>query len=104
MEALRGSEAARQSSMRRLNEQTSIARLGSDDGNIAILCECGRDACTAEITLSSGAYRNIRRQGGWLVIADGHERLETHRVVLRKDCFTIVEANLGSNLPAPGER
>ena len=91
MEALRSPEAARQSLVRRLNEHASIARLGRDDGDIAILCECGRDTCTAELTLGSGAYRNIRRQGSWFVIADGHERPDTNRVVLRKDSFTIVE-------------
>ena len=91
MEALR-SEVARQSLVRRLNEGTSIALLGHDDGDIAILCECGRDDCTAELTLSSTAYRNIRRQGTWFVIAKGHDRLETDRVVQRNDSFTLVEA------------
>lgn len=92
MEALRDTEIARQSSVRRLNEGTSIALLGNDDGDIAILCECGRDDCTSELTLSSTAYRNIRRQGSWFVIADGHERLETDRVVQRNHSFTLVEA------------
>ena len=92
MEALRGIEVARQSLVRRLNEGTSVALLGRDDGDIAILCECGRDDCTAELTLSSTVYRNIRRQGSWFVIADGHERLETDRVVHRVDSFTLVEA------------
>ena len=92
MEALRGAEVARQLLARRLNVGTSIALLGRDDGDIAILCECGRDDCTAELTLTSTAYRNIRRQGSWFVIADGHHRLVTDRVIQRNDSFTIVEA------------
>jgi hypothetical protein len=76
-----------------MNVGTAIALLGRDNGDVAILCECGREDCITKVTLSSTVYRNIRRQGAWFVIVDGHERIETDKVVQRNDAFTLVEVN-----------
>ena len=93
MEAPPRPETARQTLIRRMNVGTAITLLGRDTEDAAILCECGRDDCTTEVTLSSMIYRRIRRHGNWFVIVDGHERIETDKVVQRNDAFTIVEVN-----------
>jgi hypothetical protein len=87
----------RQSFVRRLNQSASVASLGRDSQDIAILCECGRDDCETEVMLSGRAYRNIRRQGSWSVIVDGHELPEIDRVVQRRKAFTIVEMRLAEH-------
>lgn len=85
-------ELERQRRARWENEQRASSLLGTEAASVNVACECGHDDCAAELTVSRTAYRNLRRQAGWFLVQDGHERPDTHRVVRMDDTFVIVEA------------
>jgi hypothetical protein len=75
---------------RELNEQLSVALLGAETEVMTVLCECGSDDCSAEMTLQREAYRRIRLKGTLFVVRNGHED-EAARVISRTDAFAIVD-------------
>lgn len=85
-------ELERQRRARWENEQRASSLLGTEAASVNVACECGHDDCAAELTVSRTAYRSLRRQAGWFLVQDGHERPDTHRVVRMDDTFVIVEA------------
>ena len=82
---------------RRSNEQTSAALIGLRAEVVDLLCECGRRDCNVTLKVGYTAYRNIRLQGEWFVVANGHSG-DDETVVHRDPEFLIVTA---SSVSAP---
>lgn len=77
---------------RQVNEQISSLtdELGSDDGRITVICECGDAGCTERIELRRSEYERVRGHSLLYVIASGHDLPEAERVVERRDGWEIV--------------
>ena len=87
-EPLRPDLLARQE-RRAANEQVALALIGGGTDVMTVLCECGHQACDAEMTLQRTAYRKIRLKGSLFVVRSGHEH--SARIVARNGPFAIVE-------------
>ena len=83
--------AERQRRTRRANEQRAYTLLGTKEASLSVSCECGREACSVELTVSRTAYRNVRRQPEWFLVQDGHQHPDVQRVVHLHDDFLIIE-------------
>lgn len=55
------------------------------------VCECGNNACTDGITLTSEEYDAVRRHATRFAIVRGHEFEFGERVVAENDGFAVVE-------------
>jgi hypothetical protein len=49
---------------------------------VAVRCQCGRDACTSTVTLTSTDARDMLRIVGWRVIARDHYNRQQGRTLL----------------------
>jgi hypothetical protein len=77
---------------RQVNEQIKNLddELGSDDGEITVICECGDAECTERIGLPLDIYERVRSDSLLYVIAPGHEFPEIESVVERSSGYEVV--------------
>jgi hypothetical protein len=67
--------------------QTSV---GTGNGGIAVLCECGDRDCSEQITLTLADYEAVRADPVAFVIKTGHEAPEAEHLVERHTNYSIV--------------
>ena len=93
MEERRRRIAENESRFRELNErlETVQASLGTENGGIEVLCECGDRDCTDRITLSLADYERVRDDPTAFLVKPGHQNAAGPEHVLEQHPdFTIV--------------
>jgi hypothetical protein len=82
---------------RQVNEQIRDVNrdLGTDEGMLTVICECGHSDCTERLEVSVSAYERIRSDSTLYVIAPGHEIPAVERVVEQADGFEVVRKDEG---------
>jgi hypothetical protein len=77
---------------REVNEQIRglNRELGSDEGTMSVICECGDAECAERIELRVSAYERVRSDSLLYVIAKGHEFSDVESVVERADGYDVV--------------
>ena len=80
---------------RKANENlcAAAAELGFDGTRVPFLCECAEETCTTIVVLELDAYRRVRGNPRWFLVAPGHEgeAEAAASTVERADGFVIVE-------------
>ena len=64
---------------------------GPADGLLEVICECGRDPCSAVITLTASEYHSVHSQNDRFVVVPGHQTEEIERVVDDREAYLVVE-------------
>jgi hypothetical protein len=110
MAATAARRAENEAAFRALNERLEdrvLARNGSSDTEMLIVCECSREDCTERISLSVGEYELVRSRSRLFIVVSGHADPQIERVVLRHESHEIVEkageAGLVADLTATRE-
>jgi hypothetical protein len=82
---------------REVNEriQEVQASIGGGD-RTDFLCECGREDCTAAISLTLVEYEEVRSDPTHFVVVPGHEVIDLERVVRQTEHFSIIEKFSGA--------
>jgi predicted ThiF/HesA family dinucleotide-utilizing enzyme len=81
--------AMNEATFRKVNEGMEA---GQDPwGLLTFVCECGRLGCNKLIQLTRAEYEAIRANPRRFAILDGHEILETEKIVERHDRYVVVE-------------
>ena len=82
---------------RQVNEQIRDVNreLGTDEGTLTVICECGHADCTERLELSVSTYERVRSDSRLYVIAPGHEIPAFERVVEQAGGFDIVRKDEG---------
>ena len=55
-----------------------------------VICECSDPECMKVLQLERGEYQRIR-EGGYFVVANGHETPDIEQVVGRRDGYLVVD-------------
>lgn len=81
----------------RINDlQTHLeARELAVDEELILICECAEAACTERITVSAGAYEQVRADGTRFLVAPGHVAPDVEHVVDEGREYDVVEKNPG---------
>ena len=74
---------------RKVNEVMEVRQ--DPSGLLTFLCECGRLDCSTLIELTLVEYEDVRESARRFAIVDGHEILETEKIVERHDRYVVVE-------------
>ena len=61
-----------------------------------LVCECGRETCIDQITMSAKDYEAVRADPAQFVIVPGHEFTDVEEVVAEGNGFSIVRKHEGS--------
>jgi len=61
------------------------------ESEIEFLCECGREGCTAMLSLTIGDYDRIHAERERFVVLPGHENPEIEEVVQRTSSYFVVD-------------
>ena len=64
---------------------------GAIDGALEVVCECGRDPCSAVITLTVSEYHSAHSQKDRFVVVPGHQSEEIERVVEDREAYLVVD-------------
>jgi hypothetical protein len=82
---------------RQVNEQIREVNreLGTEEGTLTVICECGHADCTERLELSTSAYERVRGDSRLYAIARGHEIPSVERVVEQADGFDVVQKDEG---------
>jgi hypothetical protein len=93
--------ARNESTFRTLNEKIAGA-LGSVDleQKYAFVCECSTSGCFEPVTLTLGAYEEVRATGTHFILVRGHEELSVESVIATSDGYVIVEKHGAAGLSA----
>ena len=84
--------AENESRFREVNERLETAQtsLGSGNGGIDVLCECGDRDCTEQVTLALAHYEAVRADPVAFVVKPGHEAPEAEHLVERHGDYNVV--------------
>jgi hypothetical protein len=84
--------AENETRFREVNERLESAQtsVGTGNGGVDVLCECGDRDCTEQITLALADYEAVRADPVAFVIKPGHEQPEAEHLVERHGDFNIV--------------
>jgi hypothetical protein len=74
----------------RLNDGFSAAKT-----TMRIVCECGVQSCTVQITIEPSAYHQVRQDSMLFVTRPGHDFPETETVVEKSDGYWVVRKHSG---------
>lgn len=69
---------------------------------IAVICECIRASCTANVEMTVPAYDEVRRFPTRFVVKEGHEIGDGERVVDTADGYVVIELTGSGGLYAVG--
>jgi hypothetical protein len=64
---------------------------GAADGVLEVICECGRDPCSAVITLTVSEFHSAHSQKNRFVVVPGHQTEEIERVIDDRGAHLVVE-------------
>jgi hypothetical protein len=62
----------------------------SENGGIDFLCECGREDCVEQISLTAKEYERVREDPVQFIVKPGHAIAEVEEVVEENDRFLLV--------------
>jgi hypothetical protein len=62
---------------------------------IQIICECGNQSCTEQLTVPVTEYERIRSDSELFFVRNGHERPEMEHVVERHGDYNVVRKEPG---------
>ena len=65
--------------------------LGSDDGTLDIICECGAVTCTERISVPIAEYERVRSDSTHFLLQVGHEDPTVERMIENHETYIIVE-------------
>ena len=84
--------AENETRFREVNERLESAqtRVGTGNGGIEVLCECGDRDCTEQVALALTDYETVRADPVAFVVKPGHEAPEVEHLVERKGHYNIV--------------
>jgi hypothetical protein len=84
--------AENETRFREINErlETVQASLGTENGGIEILCECGDRDCAERITVSLTDYEHVREDPTAFLVKPGHQQPGPERTLEQNPDFTIV--------------
>jgi hypothetical protein len=77
--------------LRAVNREIERAAEEVGDGELEVLCECGRDRCQGTIALTATEYDRVHVERDRFVVLPGHETLEIENVVERTDAYLVVD-------------
>jgi hypothetical protein len=87
--------AVNQALRREVNERISStnAEFGvTEPEAIAVFCECVRERCAAQVSMTLAAYELVRRFPTRFVVKAGHEVADDAHVVSEADGYVVIEA------------
>ena len=76
---------------RAVNREIERAAQEVSDGDLEVLCECGRDGCRGVIPLTVAEYDRVHGETDRFVVLPGHETLEIENIVERTDRYVVVD-------------
>ena len=76
--------------------------LGSNDGTLDIICECGALTCTERISVPIAEYERVRSDPTHFLLQVGHEDPTVERMIENHETFIIVEKE-GTDVEAVAE-
>jgi hypothetical protein len=84
--------AENETRFREVNErlESAQASVGTGNGGIDVLCECGDRDCTEQVTLALADYEAVRADPVAFVVKPGHEAPEAEHLVERHGHYNIV--------------
>jgi hypothetical protein len=84
--------AENETRFREVNERLESAqtKVGTGNGGIEVLCECGDRDCTEQVALALADYETVRADPVAFVVKPGHEAPEAEHLVERKGHYNIV--------------
>jgi hypothetical protein len=84
--------AENETRVREVNERLESAQtsVGTGNGGIAVLCECGDLDCTEQITLAPADYEAVRADSVAFLVKPGHEAPEAEHLVERHGHYNVV--------------
>jgi hypothetical protein len=92
-EAQRKRAAKNQSLFREVNER--IEDLAPNACFTPFICECAKEACDDQVSLTIEEYEHVRAGGNQFLVLPGHEVAEVEEVVEANERFVVV-AKLGA--------
>jgi hypothetical protein len=84
--------AENETRFREVNERLESvqASVGTGNGGIDVLCECGERDCTEQVTLALADYEAVRADPVAFVVKPGHEAPEVEHIVEQHGDYNIV--------------
>ena len=64
---------------------------GAADGVLEVICECGRDPCSAVITVTVSEYHRVHSQKDRFVVVPGHQIEKIERIVDDRETYLVVD-------------
>jgi hypothetical protein len=61
------------------------------EGQLSVICECGRDGCSATVDLTVAEFEDAHAQLDRFVVAPGHEDEQLEHVVKRSERYLVVD-------------
>jgi hypothetical protein len=85
--------ARNQSMFRAVNERLRDVNdaLSTISETFVIACECADTGCVETIELEPADYRDVRSNGRWFLVRQGHVYPDVERVIKETDAYTVVE-------------
>jgi hypothetical protein len=62
---------------------------------LVLVCECGHGTCAEKISMSPGAYEELRADPTHFAIVPGHEIADVEEVVAQRDGYDVVRKARG---------
>ena len=87
-------ELVRRRLFREVNERIRDVnlRFGTVSPEYQVLCECGRPACVERVYTPAGVYEELRLSAGVFLVAPGHVRAGSERVLAETAEYVVVAA------------
>jgi hypothetical protein len=81
-----------EAAFREANEAlTSLSGTIGEQKRVGLVCECGRDDCIDEITMTPEAYEQLRSDPTLFAVVPGHETPEVEDVVEEREGYDVVQ-------------
>lgn len=77
--------------VRAVNRKIEQASEEIGDGDLEVLCECGRDGCHGAIAVTVADYDRVHGQRDRFLVLPGHETTDIENVVERTDRYVVVD-------------
>ena len=89
--------AQNEAASREINERIEQSHeSASREGQIRMLCECGREDCERVLAITTAEYRHIRSEPERFAVAEDHVIPDLERVVFETDRFVVVAKREGT--------
>ena len=62
---------------------------------LVLVCECGDGECVEKISMSPGAYEELRAEATHFAVVPGHEVADVEQVVARREGYDVVRKHDG---------